>query len=257
LFCRVAIEGSAEMVKRWLGHLATIVVRDRDWCNEGWVQNSLSRSLSGANATGKIFLLDRESVIGYSDKTVKADLWGVVQTRVRTFGKKLQEENGWANPSGCGDELDCILWDSGQQELMITEVKNGSNGGGGIYYAPLQVAAYHNAWCDFKNAANADQCSLWTGLTAMVRQKQLIGLLPKNDQLKWPDVPKGIGIRPVIVVPKLTRGGQTRSRLRAVHLAVANWCKENEYPSMDNLRIYDWTENRLVDISKDLLSDCK
>ena len=229
----------------WAHYLAAVEIRDSCWHGEGHVQNGVSMKLGYRGTSRRIFSLDREAVIGFEGRQSKQQVWGKIHEEMRAIGAALSKKCGYAQPGGCGNELDALLWDAECQTLMITEMKDGGGGGPGVYYAPLQVAAYFKMWRQFMSTAE----SAWEGLTRMVRQKQELKLLPQQELLRWPDSPDGVKLCPAIVVPNLPQRGQTQNRFTDVWHGVNESFPSEQGGLLDDLRVYDWQEPELIDIT--------
>ena len=141
---------------------------------EGWWQNRICIDF-GRQWTPDLpwLVIDREVVLGHVDARTKGTFFDDITQRYRRLRAALQSEDprtwGTPTPKGLGDELDLLaLGPNG--ELVCLELKHRSNTSG-IYFGPLQVATYRDAF-------RAARVQVWEGVERLVRQKVRLGLLP-------------------------------------------------------------------------------
>ncbi len=150
---------------------------------EGYWQNRLCIHYGQRWDNSKEWLIiDRESVLGFATKHQKNEFYSTKKTRYQNIKANLQQNDpirwGIPNVKRFGDELD-MLAISPSKELVAIELKHGSSAAG-VYWAPLQVSVYRDAFSDVLP-------EIAKGLIKLVHQKVAFGLLPKGALAMLPD----------------------------------------------------------------------
>ena len=147
----------------------------RFYRKEGYWSNRLSIDFGLNWDTNKEWLVfDREAVIGFDNQyqkdafyNLKKEVCGSIESELRRT-----DEQKWGQIKGqkeFGDELDMLAIGPGK-ELLCIELKFGENAKG-IYWGPLQVSVYRDAFRDTKD-------DIGDSLIKLLKQKIKLGLLP-------------------------------------------------------------------------------
>ena len=124
-------------------------------------------------------IIDRECVIGFNNADEQKRFYE--RTRQAYQGVKDRLQNGdkgaWGEPDGqaFGGELD-LLAINRSGDLATIELKHGDDASG-LYWAPLQVGVYRDAF-------EAILSSIRPGIQELVRQKITLGLLPEAARVR-------------------------------------------------------------------------
>ena len=160
---------------------------------EGYFQNELSRKYGICGSPDANFvIIDKEAVIGYTDKLEKNKLFGKIQSKFKQwqknlhfapklYGKDLQKK-------AIGNALDFLALDR-EGNILLIEYKHGTNTSG-IYLSPLQIGLYYEIFTGFSRN------KLENAVYEMLAQKQKNGLI--NPQ--WPTPAKLKEIIPMLVI---------------------------------------------------------
>jgi len=152
---------------------------------EGWWQNRLCIRF------GRDFLpdddwlvIDRECVIGFGNRKEKRTVYDPLLKKYECVRDRLQQDDpkrwGRSNQEKerkgqrseyFGNELDILAIDR-YGNLLAMELKHGGNAKG-IYWGPLQVSAYRDAFSSYLPVIS-------DGIRALVKQKIKLGLLPRH-----------------------------------------------------------------------------
>jgi len=201
---------------------------------EGYYQNILSRKY-GIDYTEEddFIIVDKESVIGYSDTPEKERLFKPLQNQYKNiqakiskidpirYGKDLSKKH-------IGNELDFLAVDNNGNILLI-ELKDGSNTSG-IYLCPLQIGLYTELF------ENLDKNKFHEDLNSMIQQKKKIGLINPNFE-----IPKPFNeIVPVLIISNYNPKSVGKDNLEAI-LKIIRTEKGADFLKM--LRIYNYTDN--------------
>lgn len=201
LFKSWQIENAIEIRKNVKSYLAGIRsdVANRYYANEkeGFWQNKLCIYYGPKCDESKEWLIvDRECVLGFGTGEDKEKFYKQKREKYQNIRTSMQsaDQKAWGTPKkkGFGDELD-MLAISPSKELIAIELKHGSNTSG-IYWAPLQVSVYHDAFGEVLE-------SISEGIKTMVVQKVKSGLLPQTALAR---LPQGnfTSIRSVVAIGK-------------------------------------------------------
>lgn len=201
LFKSWRVENALEIrnsVKLYLAGIRSDVA-NRYYANgkEGFWQNKLCRYYGPKWDESKEWLIiDRECVLGFKTGKEKKEFYEQKRERYQNIRTRMQsaDQKSWGAPKkkGFGDELD-MLAISPSKELLTIELKHGGNTSG-IYWAPLQVSVYHDAFGEVLE-------SISEGIKTMVAQKVNAGLLPQTALSR---LPQGnfTSIRAVVAIGK-------------------------------------------------------
>jgi hypothetical protein len=141
---------------------------------EGYWQNRLCIDWGRrSQPSDKYMVIDRECVIGFYPGTRDRPYDSVFE-RYAEIRKHLQK----SSPKSFGDNIDMLALDE-QGNLAVIELKHGSNSTG-IYWGPLQVLAYRDAF-----RMKLDEIA--QGIRDLVGQKVELGLLPYAAMLRLSD----------------------------------------------------------------------
>jgi hypothetical protein len=173
---------------------------------EGYYQNELSKiyGICGSPDTDFV-IIDKEVVIGYSNRAEKDSLLGSIQQKY----KQLQREISILNPErygndlgkkAIGNELDFLALDKDGNILLI-EYKHGTNTSG-IYLSPLQIGMYNDIFTSFPKK------ELETAVLEMLEQKQKIGLI--NPRWTKPNYIKDI--IPVLIISEFNYKSSAKTK---------------------------------------------
>ncbi len=143
---------------------------------EGYWQNRLCiRYGKQWSPADEWLIIDRECVVGFDDGSEKARFYENASRAYQGVRDRLQREDAvmWGKPAGktFGDELDMLAINQAG-DLVVIELKHGKNSRG-IYWGPLQVGLYHDAFATTTGAIS-------DGIRKLVAQKIALGLLPHN-----------------------------------------------------------------------------
>ena len=177
---------------------------------EGYYQNKLSKiyGICG-NLDTDFVIIDKESVIGYSNKVEK-------KCHLDKFlpnYKKLQRDISNLNPKrygknlekkSIGNELDFLALDKDGNILLI-EYKHGTNTSG-IYLSPLQIGMYYDLFTSFSKK------ELEKAIFEMLEQKQKIGLI--NPNWKKPNSIKEI--IPVLIISEFNYNSSAKEKFNEI-----------------------------------------
>lgn len=160
---------------------------------EGYFQNEFSRryGLCG-NENDEFVIIDKEAVVGYTDKSEKEQVLGEIKKKYKNYFSKISNINNRRYGSNLlkkdlGNELDFIALDKNGNILLI-EYKHGTNTSG-IYLSPIQIGLYFEIFSKLGNRR------LGKAVLNMLEQKQRIGLI--NPKWKKPSIGK---IIPVLII---------------------------------------------------------
>jgi len=177
---------------------------------EGFYQNELSKIYGICGSTDTDFvIIDKEAVIGYSNKAEKESLFGSIQQKY----KQLQREISILNPErygkdlekkAIGNELDFLALDKDGNILLI-EYKHGTNTSG-IYLSPLQIGLYNDIFTSFPKK------ELEIAVFEMLEQKQKIGLI--NPNWKKPNCIKEI--IPVLIISEFNYKSSAKTKFEEI-----------------------------------------
>jgi len=155
--------------------------------HEGYWQNRLCIRFGRHSVPDDAWIvIDRECVVGFGDgaEAEKKDFYASVFRAFQDARDELQGDDAkrWGVPNtekirankrqkNFGDELDMLA--IGQQgDLLAIELKQGRNAVG-VYWGPLQAAAYGTAF-------RMKLPEIWGDVVALVEQKVDLGLLPHH-----------------------------------------------------------------------------
>jgi len=166
-----------EMLVRYLADVAPRThVRYYRNHKEGYWQNRLCVDF-GRHWTAEApwLVIDRECVIGFGDGNEKRTFYEDKLESYTDIRDRFQEQDEatWGKPAAktLGDELD-LLAIGADGRLLAIELKHGSNPGG-VYWGPLQVMAYQDAFAQVLPGVSKR-------IRDLVEQKIRLGLLPQE-----------------------------------------------------------------------------
>lgn len=212
-------------------------VSDRYYKNqkEGFYQNKLSREFGICGKIDNDFvIIDKESVIGYSNEEEKKELLDPIRSNY----KKIQKSLSVINPSmfgskveekSIGNELDFIALNK-EGDILLIEYKHGTNTNG-IYLSPLQIGMYYDIFTDFPRE------KLEKAIMDMLVQKQKIGLI----QPGW-KIPKQFkDIIPVLIISEYNYEGSGKDTFEKVMDITKKELNRDDF--LKNLRKYNFTSD--------------
>lgn len=204
---------------------------------EGFYQTELSRRYGICGKADTDFvIIDKEAVIGYSDKAEKNKFFGTLQQKY----KELQQNISILNPQrygknlrkkAIGNELDFFALDKDGNILLI-EYKHGTNTSG-IYLSPLQIGLYNDIFTSFpKN-------KLETAIFGMLEQKQKIGLINPN----WKKPSNIKNIIPVLIISDFNYKSSAKEKFNDILNIVRN-TPQHGSRFLNNLQTFNFTEDK-------------
>ncbi|HPF99367.1 MAG TPA: hypothetical protein PLE77_04815 [Kiritimatiellia bacterium] len=142
---------------------------------EGWWQNRLciEHGLEWTPSSPWL-VVDRECVIGFDGKAEKKEFYEQVLGKYEKIQNDLQRSDveKWGRiGKGLGDELDILALDR-NGNLIAVELKYGGSAKG-VYWGPLQVGAYRDAFELVMKDVSSD-------ILRLARQKIQLRLLPES-----------------------------------------------------------------------------
>jgi hypothetical protein len=200
---------------------------------EGYWQNRLSIRF-GRNWTpaDPWLVVDRECVLGFSSTADKDRFYQSKLTPYMSVRNTLQTTDsvkwGKAKSKRFGDELDMLALDC-QGRLLAIELKHGGNASG-IYWGPLQVWAYRDAF-------NAEIDKIHRKLVKLARQKIALGLLPETAE-EWVSRSKPSPVIAVLAVGNPNEGSSCQSKMKCVINEARRSCSGREL-SLEIAKVVD------------------
>jgi hypothetical protein len=186
---------------------------------EGYWQNFLAWWFGSQwNPQKELLVVDRETVLGFDSADEKDAWYGEITRSYERLAERIRASrtDKFQKPANFGDELDLLAIDR-QGRLICMELKH-RDYSSGVYWAPLQVSAYRDAYAKASAALHA-------GIAKVVRQKIELGLLPTGAEHVLPKRPwTGEEICPVVAIAqpsKESSGWDAWKALRIVQLALA------------------------------------
>lgn len=198
---------------------------------EGFYQNELSKIYGICGNATDFVIIDKESVIGYSNQAEKNSLLGSIQQKY----KQLQREISILNPErygkdlgkkAIGNELDFLALDKDGNILLI-EYKHGTNTSG-IYLSPLQIGMYYDIFTSFPKK------DLEIAVFEMLEQKQKIGLI--NPNWEKPNIIKDI--IPVLIISEFNYKSSAKTKFDEI---IQFTRKQFGTNFLNNLQTYNFT----------------
>lgn len=177
---------------------------------EGYYQNELSRRYGICCYSKSDFvILDKEAVIGYSNKAEKDKIFGNVQQKYRLLQQEISDFNDKRfgknlNKKALGNELDFLALDK-YGNILLIEYKHGTNTSG-IYLSPLQIGLYFDVFSIFPKK------ELENSVFEMLEQKQKIGLI--NPDWKKPKHIREI--IPVLIISEYNYNSSAKTKYNEV-----------------------------------------
>jgi hypothetical protein len=168
---------------------------------EGYWQNYLCIEWGRCSLPSeKYTVIDRECVIGFDSGSERASFYDSVLKPYAEVRERLQKTLpnifGKFRDKQFGDNLDMLALDE-QGNLVVIELKHGSNVPG-IYWGPLQVLAYRDA---FKGKLGI----IARDMEKLVRQKVNLGLLPRAALSRLPINTSPTSIKAVLAIAEPSR----------------------------------------------------
>mgnify|MGYP003583191115 CR=1 FL=1 len=199
---------------------------------EGFFQNELSRKFGICGTLSDDFvIIDKETVIGYSDQSEKTFFLGKIQQ----FYKKLQNDISTLDPKqygkdlskkAIGNELDFLALDK-EGNILLIEYKHGKNTSG-IYLSPLQIGMYYDIFTNFPKKDL--ECAVFDMLT----QKQKIGLINPN----WSKPTTIKDIIPVLIVSEYNYRSSAKTKFDKILHYIR---KQHRADFLINLQTFNFT----------------
>ncbi|MFC1481600.1 hypothetical protein ACFL6E_05085 [Candidatus Neomarinimicrobiota bacterium] len=237
-----ALNNFIEIVKK-----EPIYARYYDNRREGYWQHNLTRAHSTlASGSSEFLILDRESVIGYSNDIEKKN---VIDPLIKEFAEiqgDLSEHNKYSakiKDKNLGNELDCIGINE-KGEIILIEVKDGGDAFG-IYFAPFQIGMYLKL---FNNLVEDNQDDLIKTLNMMLKQKIALGLIPETlkDRFNIPNQP--IRLKPVLVIGNYNARSSAVKKFRDIQSFILS--KRPDWEEISRIELYQIdTEFNLIPIA--------
>ena len=182
--------------------------------SEGYWEQRISR-LWGGSAWQEymdFLVIDRQAIISFDTDPQKNNFYSGIKEKYIAIVKNLIKNNKWKKKNVFGDELD-LLAIGPDKELLCIELKTAAKDST-FYYAPLQAAAYCEAFASTAHDISSD-------IKAMVQQKVDVGLLPKIALGRLPN--KDFKVKSLLLVmdsSKISLDAQVWSRISEVSLKI-------------------------------------
>ncbi|MEX0980680.1 MAG: hypothetical protein WDZ47_01200 [Bacteroidales bacterium] len=200
---------------------------------EGYFQNILSRRFGiNGKSTDDFVIIDKEAVIGYTNKAEKNLSFGKIHQKYKKMQKEISTLNSKRygknlQKKAIGNELDFLALDK-EGNILLIEYKHGTNTSG-IYLSPLQIGLYYDIFTNFP------KIDLEKSIFSMFSQKQRIGLV--NSSWKQPEKIKDI--IPVLIVSEYNYRGSAKEKFDEI----LNFSRKTMGSCfLENLRTHNFTE---------------
>lgn len=175
--------------------------------NEGYWQNRLSIDWGPrAQSNDKYIIIDRECVLRTSgDRNIDKSHYKRYEEILARLQKSEPRDFGEYRNKALGDELDMLALDE-ESNLVAIELKHVSNLSG-IYWGPLQVLAYRDAFNASPDIAQS--------LKELVNQKIDLGLLPSIARARLPQETFS-AVRAVLIIAEHRKRSGWEERINRV-----------------------------------------
>jgi hypothetical protein len=199
---------------------------------EGYYQNELSKIFGICGSPNTAFvIIDKETVIGYSNQAEKDNLLGNIQQKYKQLQREISILNSERygkdlEKKAIGNELDFLALDKDGNILLI-EYKHGTNTSG-IYLSPLQIGMYNDIFTSFRKN------DLEYAVFEMLEQKQKIGLI--NANWKKPNSIKDI--IPVLIISEFNYKSSAKTKFDEI---IQFTRKQLGSSFLDNIQTYNFT----------------
>lgn len=200
---------------------------------EGFYQNELSKIFgTHCSPNSDFVIIDKEAVIGYSNKPQKASIFGSIQQKY----KQLQKDISLIDPKrygknlvtkSIGNELDFLAIDK-EGNILLIEYKHGTNTSG-IYLSPLQIGLYYDIFTTLPKKV------LEFAVFEMLEQKQRIGLINKN----WSKPACIKDIIPVLIISEYNYKSSSKTKFDEV-LQISRTKFGPNF--LSNIKTYNYTQ---------------
>ena len=155
-------------------------------------------------------IIDRDCVIGFNNADEQKRFYERTRHAYQGVKDRLQNDDkgAWGEPDGqeFGDELD-LLAINRNGDLATIELRHGDSASG-IYWAPLQVGVYRDAF-------EAILSSVRPGIQELVRQKITLGLLPEAAGVRL-EVSELKRVEPIVAVAEPRARSSCWQKMRQV-----------------------------------------
>ncbi|MEI6210291.1 MAG: hypothetical protein WCR06_01570 [bacterium] len=183
---------------------------------EGYWQNRLCvRYGRRWTRADELLIIDRECVVGFNHGKERDAFYRGIAGVYQGVKSRLQNDDKqqWGQPddTGFGDELDMLAINR-SGDLVALELKHGSNSSG-IYWGPLQVAVYQDAF--FKTLG-----SIRGQIRGLVAQKIELGLLPP-DAGRLLEASPLTRVEPMLAVAEPNDSSQAWNMMKSVLAAMS------------------------------------
>lgn len=227
-------QGDIERVRDKIQN-AKALARYYDCKKEGYFQNSFSRRFGICGTAADDFvIIDKEAVIGYTDKDMKDKSFGPIQGKYKDLQKAVSRLNAKLygknlNKKAIGNELDFLALDKAGNILLI-EFKHGTNTSG-IYLSPLQIGLYYEVFTKFQKEKRNE---LDEAVFAMLTQKQKIGLI--NPEWNRPDATGDI--IPILIISKYNPDSSSKTR----YVEILDFIRKKRGPAfLQTIKTYSYS----------------
>jgi hypothetical protein len=182
----------------------------RSYCKEALWQNRLCVDWGRRSQPSEEYLvIDRECVVGFGPEG-RDGLYDSVFERYAGIQERLQKSSpsdfGEFRKKSFGDNVDMLALDE-QRNMAVIELKHGTNATG-IYWGPLQVLAYRDAF-------KAKLDDITQDIRSLVSQKVDLKLIPPAAMSRLPDG-KFTSVKAVLVIAEPKPKSKCWDRLKLV-----------------------------------------
>lgn len=208
---------------------------------EGYFQNLFSRQF-GILSEGReeFVVVDKEVVIGYADKVVKAKLFGRHRERFMAINEYLSKLNASKfgrklGGKALGNELD-FLAVTREGKICLIEFKHGSSAKG-IYLSPIQIGLYYAIFSEY---VNQHRDEFTKNVRDMISQKKEVGLISRN----WPDATLGTDLVPVLIVAENKEESSAFDKFKEV----LEICRDklNDRTFLSGLKVFTYDDHKIL-----------
>jgi hypothetical protein len=212
---------------------------DRHFVNkkEGYFQNLFSRQFGiCAKGTEDFVVVDKEAVIGFENKGIKAKYFGEQRKRFMKINQYLsrvapKRYGSKLNEKALGNELD-FLAVGRNGEILLVEFKHGSSTKG-IYLSPIQIGLYLSLFQDYISRYQQD---FIRNIEDMIKQKKDMGLIPES----FPTASPNGSLVPVLIIAEYNPISSAMDKFKSV----LKICREEiDGGFLSELRIFNYSEN--------------
>lgn len=213
--------------------------RHYDNKKEGYFQNMFSRQFGIlSNGTEEFVVIDKEAVVGYQDKQIKAKYFDKKRENFRAIKKHLSDIDAKRYGSkisneALGNELDFLAVNK-EGKVLFVEFKHGSSTKG-IYLSPIQIGLYYSIFQDYINYCKQNFIN---DLGEMIRQKKDMKLISPN----FPELKLSGEIVPLLIIAKYNPRSSAIDKFSSVLKICRDQLKDDAF--LSKLEVYEYDEHK-------------